>query len=645
MNLQHPHHQQQPHHLSYRHHSSSRSTASSDANRIRRQGDATRYSDSEIMDEPPSKRYNQQYHPQHRYSDEPPSRTSPHLSMARMSMEDRHPSSRAHSPTLSTNSAPESSLLPSLSFTSTSSVSAAAAAESAASGATAVTTTTTALSFSKENSVLSFTKGSTTAEARQQRLPSQAPSQTPAAAAAPASAPPAREPRDSIQLPFRDCTQSYTATTTTTPAQTHQQHQSQAHGLIRSPSDYTHDRKRVKQGMRYSCLVPGCRLQFQNKNQLDSHVWVCREVNKNKIATGEIPDVVMTVTGSVKTKKEEEDDVMIFHNDSINRARSSNKGKSTGRLGGVSSDEGESGAGSGETRVYPCSEPDCKSIYTSLESLARHRYRHTSFTTGSKLPCTWPGCDKILATTKSLKDHLQIHAERDAGIQLECPVPGCGKIFGTHRCLRAHELRCKQVKSGERLPCPIEGCKATFGSTDYVRRHVLDHEKGLIGVEFRCDYPDCKSILANPLTLQRHKQLHEEQALGFEWKCLVDGCGKVYSGSKQLTDHQSRIHKDLSPLYQFACPYNQCREMFDCQRSAYKHGCLNERLQSQPPSSSSFDAPAATTASANVPSAPSVSSPPPSSLSPVKVQSSRPKVQFLHCLRRHDDKRLGDNVY
>ncbi|OAQ25806.1 hypothetical protein K457DRAFT_22939 [Linnemannia elongata AG-77] len=631
---QHPQHQQQPHRLSYHHHSSSRSTASSDANRIRRQGDATRYSDSEIMDEPPSKRYHHQYHPQHRYSDEPPSRTSPHLSMARMSMKDCHPSSRTNSPTLSTNSAPESSVLPSLSFTSTSSASAASVAVTAsgAAAAAAAATTTTALSFSKENSVLSFTKGSTTAEARQQqRLPSQALCQTPAAAAAPAPAPPARESRYPIQLPFRDCTQSHTTTTATTPAQAHQQHQAEVKGLIRSSSDYTQDRKRVKQGMRYSCLVPGCRLQFQNKNQLDSHIWVCREVNKNKIATGDDPDVVMTITGSVKTKKEEEDDVMRFRNDSINRARSNNNVRTDGGLGRASSDEGESKSGSGETSVYPCSEPDCKAVYTSLESLARHRYRHTSVTTGGKLPCTWPGCDKILATTKSLKDHLQIHAERDAGIQLECPVPGCGKIFGTHRCLRAHELRCKQVKSGERLPCPIEGCKATFGSTDYVRRHVLDHEKGLIGVEFRCDFPGCTSILANPLTLQRHKQLHEEQALGFEWKCLVDGCGKVYSGSKQLTDHQSRIHKDLSPLYQFACPYNQCREMFDCQRSAYKHGCLDQRLQSQPPSSSSVDAPAGTAVSASVPSAPaasaasalSVSSPLPSSLSLARVRTSR----------------------
>ncbi|KAF9128875.1 hypothetical protein BG015_004276 [Linnemannia schmuckeri] len=377
--------------------------------------------------------------------------------------------------------------------------------------------------------------------------------------------------------------------------------------------------------MRYSCLVPGCRLQFQNKSQLDSHIWVCREVNKNKVAAGEDQDVVMTMAGAVKTKKEE-DEVMRFpRGSSISSARNSNKIRSAGRLGGASSDDGESKSGLGEARVYPCSEPDCKAIYTSLESLARHRYRHTSITTGGKLPCTWPGCDKILATTKSLKDHLQIHAERDAGIQLECPVPGCGKIFGTHRCLRAHELRCKQVKSGERLPCPVEGCKATFGSTDYVRRHVLDHEKGLIGVEFRCDFPGCTSILANPLTLQRHKQLHEEQALGFEWKCLVDGCGKVYSGSKQLTDHQSRIHKDLSPLYQFSCPYNQCREMFDCQRSAYKHGCLNERLQSQPPSS--IDALAAPTVSVTVPSAPSVSSSPrPLASSPARVQASRPKI-------------------
>ncbi|KAG0296525.1 hypothetical protein BGZ96_009228 [Linnemannia gamsii] len=549
--------------------------------------------------------------------------------MARMSMEDRH------SPTLTTNSAPEPSVVPSLSFTSTSSQSSAAAVAVAAaaattSGAATAATMTTTITFSKENTVLSFKKGSTMAEVRQQqRTPSQASSQTPAAAEAPAPAPPAREPREPIQLPFRDCTQSYTATTAMKPAHAHLVHQPQIHGLVRSP-DYNHDRKRVKQGMRYSCLVPGCRLQFQNKSQLDSHIWVCREVNKNKIAAGEVPDVVMTLVGSVKPKKEEDDDMRMFRASSL--IRNSNTTRSAGRIGGANSDGGESESGSSEAKVYPCSEPDCKAIYTSLESLARHRYRHTNITTGGKLPCTWPGCDKILATTKSLKDHLQIHAERDAGIQLECPVPGCGKIFGTHRCLRAHELRCKQVKSGERLPCPIEGCKATFGSTDYVRRHVLDHEKGLIGVEFRCDFPGCTSILANPLTLQRHKQLHEEQALGFEWKCLVDGCGKVYSGSKQLTDHQSRIHKDLSPLYQFACPYNQCREMFDCQRSAYKHGCLSERLQSQPPSS--FDAPTAAPAvSANTSSAPtspapapSVASLLPSSPSPARAQPSRLKI-------------------
>ncbi|KAF9096684.1 hypothetical protein BGX29_008471 [Mortierella sp. GBA35] len=354
---------------------------------------------------------------------------------------------------------------------------------------------------------------------------------------------------------------------------------------------------------------------FQNKSQLDSHVWVCREVNKNK--ANQDPDVFMTMA-----TKREDDEPRGFSQNSKN-----GKAVSPANGGGLS------GGAAEETKVYPCSEPDCKAIYTSLESLARHRYRHTSITTGGKLPCTWPGCDKNLATTKSLKDHLQIHAERDAGIQLECPVPGCGKIFGTHRCLRAHELRCKQVKSGERLPCPVEGCKATFGSTDYVRRHVLDHEKGLIGVEFRCDYPGCQAVLANPLTLQRHKQLHEEQALGFEWKCLVEGCGKVYSGSKQLTDHQSRIHKDLSPLHQFACPYDKCEEMFDCQRSAYKHGCL-----SVPPSSSDTQVARALPTPATLVSTPVAAVPAPVDLaSPsapsvelelvkVKEEPSRPKI-------------------
>ncbi|KAF9170364.1 hypothetical protein BGX21_001281 [Mortierella sp. AD011] len=261
---------------------------------------------------------------------------------------------------------------------------------------------------------------------------------------------------------------------------------------------------------------------------------------------------------------------------------------------------------SGETsqhpaQRHPCMLPGCPAVLRTKQSLAEHvrvckhkvvgqvldslepssdspqpgnngqSRQNLKKQAGVKYPCPWKGCTKVLATPKSLKDHLQIHAERDAGIQLYCPVPDCGKVFGTYRCLRAHELRCKQVKSGERLPCPYPNCSATFGSTDYVRRHVLDHEKGLIGVEFRCDYADCKAVLANPLTLQRHKQLHEEQSLGFQWMCLVEGCGKVYSGSKQLTDHQSRIHKNLGPNHRFACPYNKCDDLFDCQRAAYKH--------------------------------------------------------------------------
>ncbi|KAF9346180.1 hypothetical protein BGX26_002332 [Mortierella sp. AD094] len=211
----------------------------------------------------------------------------------------------------------------------------------------------------------------------------------------------------------------------------------------------------------------------------------------------------------------------------------------------------------GQSQFLDSPEPGSDSSQSANDGQSRHRLnKNTRGFVGIKYPCSWRNCGKVLATPKSLKDHLQIHAERDAGIQLFCPVPDCGKVFGTNRCLRAHELRCKQVKSGERLSCPYADCKATFGSTDYVRRHVLDHEKGLIGVEFRCDYADCTKVLANPLTLQRHKQLHEEQSLGFQWMCLVKGCGKIYSGSKQLTDHQSRIHKNLGPNYRFACPYS-----------------------------------------------------------------------------------------
>ncbi|KAG9324623.1 hypothetical protein KVV02_007193 [Mortierella alpina] len=229
-------------------------------------------------------------------------------------------------------------------------------------------------------------------------------------------------------------------------------------------------------------------------------------------------------------------------------------------------------------RKYLCPEPGCGAPCDSIASLIQHQSKHAgSDTKKGKSKCPWRDCDKVLATPKSLKDHIQIHEERDANLKLPCPIQGCDKVFGTNRCLRAHELRCKQVKSGERLPCPIEGCPYTFGSTDYVRRHVLDHEKGLIGQEFLCDHPGCSAILANPLTLQRHKQLHEEQSLGFEWRCLVRGCGKIYSGSKQLTDHQSRIHKDLDSSYRFRCPYNTCGKTFECQRSAYKHACLHER--------------------------------------------------------------------
>ncbi|KAG0044432.1 hypothetical protein BGZ83_010340 [Gryganskiella cystojenkinii] len=197
-----------------------------------------------------------------------------------------------------------------------------------------------------------------------------------------------------------------------------------------------------------------------------------------------------------------------------------------------------------------------------------------------RLPCTWPGCEKILSTPKSFKDHLQIHAERESGLELPCPVEGCNKVFQTFRCMRAHQLRCNQVKSGKRLPCPIEGCSQDFGSTDYVRRHVLDHEKGLIGMEFICDFGECQVVLSNPLTLQRHKQLHLEQSLGIEWKCLVRGCGRASSGSKQLIDHQARVHKDLKDRdMSFDCPYKTCLEKFTAQRSAYKHECLYKQLK------------------------------------------------------------------
>ncbi|KAF9426699.1 hypothetical protein BGZ76_002644, partial [Entomortierella beljakovae] len=258
---------------------------------------------------------------------------------------------------------------------------------------------------------------------------------------------------------------------------------------------------------------------------------------------------------------------------------------------------------------HPCMEAGCSAVLWNRQSLTAHlqscefktpsssplgsqgktnkktsrkpiltsppRYKNkSSLPNHGRYHCDWPNCDKILATPKSLKDHKQIHAERNAGIQLKCPIEGCGKAFGTNRCLRAHELRCRQVRSGKRLKCPYPDCKATFGSTDYVRRHALDHEKGLVGIEFNCDFPGCNAKLANPLTLQRHHQLHEEQSLGLEWKCLVPNCGKKYSGSKQLTDHQSRLHKNLNSDYRFPCPYDRCSDVFACQRVAYKHECL-----------------------------------------------------------------------
>ncbi|KAF9917362.1 hypothetical protein FBU30_000778, partial [Linnemannia zychae] len=612
---QRPHHahHQASHHNGYDHYSSNMGT-----NRPRHD-EIVQYSDNEVMDEPHMNRYHYQYRSsRHRNSNELSLNTSYHTSAASMSMEDVRPISGKQSPLPSPSNNQESSNVPSLSFTSTS-ISVAGAAVSLTPASTSQTATMAFISSGESTTGLSFKKGSTaTEEIRHQIFHPRSPHHDSTSAMV-------QEAQKSSQLPYQDNMQP----NCTTKATQQQQHPQQANTPIRFSSGHNHDRKRVKQGMRYSCLVPECRLLFQNKSQLDSHIWVCREVNKNKIAKDS--DVVMTMADSqegsdVNQMRSNNNTLSTLNNNRI-KSTASRVGRASSFAEDTKNGDDNSESSSGDARVYPCPEPDCKAIYTSLESLARHRYRHAIITTGGKLPCTWPGCDKTLATTKSLKDHLQIHAEREAGIQLECPVPGCGKIFGTHRCLRAHELRCKQVKSGERLPCPIEGCKATFGSTDYVRRHVLDHEKGLIGVEFRCDFAGCKAILANPLTLQRHKQLHEEQALGFEWKCLVTGCGKVYSGSKQLTDHQSRIHKDLSPLHQFACPYNTCKELFDCQRSAYKHGCLNERPPKPPlPSTTTENIPAGSAAEINDASIPtSVLAPPVASRS-VSSANIRPSL-------------------
>ncbi|KAG0311269.1 hypothetical protein BGZ99_010285, partial [Dissophora globulifera] len=227
-------------------------------------------------------------------------------------------------------------------------------------------------------------------------------------------------------------------------------------------------------------------------------------------------------------------------------------------------------------KVCQCTQPGCADLFKSKESLARHQRKHEKGLVGIKYPCDWPGCGKFLATPKSLRDHKTIHMERVKGIRLTCSVRGCFKEFDTSRCQRAHELRCIQVMSGDRLKCPIDGCSMNFGSSDYVRRHVLDHEKGLVGIPFPCDFAYCEAVLANPLTLQRHQQLHEEQSLGVEWKCLEKNCGKEYSGSKQLTDHQSRMHKDLGKNHSFACPYSSCDSIFNSQKDAYKHSCYEK---------------------------------------------------------------------
>lgn len=213
-------------------------------------------------------------------------------------------------------------------------------------------------------------------------------------------------------------------------------------------------------------------------------------------------------------------------------------------------------------RRYPCTEPGCSLVLSSV----RNRTRHVNVVHNNLKPyvCTEPGCDIRFGDTyartvhvntvhKDVKPHLctepgcnrrfryasALNTHVDSAHKNlrphACTEPGCGRAYSTSSDLRAHvNTMHKDIKP---YVCTEPGCDKRFAKPGKLAGHIDSVHKKLR--PYHCMEPGCGKQFASAQGLAGHVNGHRKPSA---YHCVEPGCGKQYPTAKGLAGHISREH-------------------------------------------------------------------------------------------------------
>ncbi|XP_055533780.1 zinc finger and BTB domain-containing protein 17-like [Wyeomyia smithii] len=145
---------------------------------------------------------------------------------------------------------------------------------------------------------------------------------------------------------------------------------------------------------------------------------------------------------------------------------------------------------SDEQIKFPCDFPGCELVYSSKQSMTKHRKRHDpNFVMPEPKHSVCDQCGKTFSTTGALKKHSYIHT---GDMPFECSL--CKKRLPTAHKLKEHTMRHEGIKNHV---CPYCGQKKTTRHELKVHMNYHTREK-----QFTCHV--CAQVFSNIGNMSRH---------------------------------------------------------------------------------------------------------------------------------------------
>ncbi|XP_053687765.1 oocyte zinc finger protein XlCOF6-like [Sabethes cyaneus] len=145
---------------------------------------------------------------------------------------------------------------------------------------------------------------------------------------------------------------------------------------------------------------------------------------------------------------------------------------------------------SDEQMKFPCDFPGCELVYSSKQSMSKHRKRHDpNFVMPEPKHSVCDQCGKTFSTTGALKKHSYIHT---GDMPFECSL--CKKKLPTAHKLKEHTMRHEGIKNHV---CPYCGQKKTTRHELKVHMNYHTREK-----QFTCHV--CAQVFSNIGNMSRH---------------------------------------------------------------------------------------------------------------------------------------------